>query len=209
MKDRTSRRTRWLLAPAVAALLILDGCAVRTPSITPTAAPAVVPTEARIPTPTTMIGSVRSVASVTASPSTSQMTSSPPAAAPSVGTNAEYTVAVRLDPKLGRILVDGKGRTLYRHSKDGPNASACAGRCAQNWPPLIVTAPPKLDDNVPGKLTVITRGDGSKQVTYNGIPLYYFVRDSKPGDTTGQGVGGTWFVVTPGSVAEDDDDSSR
>ena len=108
---------------------------------------------------------------------------------------------VRDDPKLGKILVGGTGMTLYRYTKDGVNASACAGQCANNWPPLAASDNPTLADGVPGKLGTITRGDGIKQVTYNGMPLYYYAKDSEPGDTTGQGVGSVWYVVTPGSGA--------
>lgn len=207
MKDGFRQHVGLLVVLAVATLLTLDGClpdmfsptSSRTQGIAATATPEL-PSDVSVPT----------VSGVTPTVLTRQAPSTIASAAESSpASSRNVTVAERLDPKLGEILVDGMGRTLYRHSEDGPNASACAGRCAERWPPLIVNGTPALDNGVPGKLSVITRGDGSKQVTYNGIPLYYFARDHRTGDTTGQGIGGTWFVVAPGSTAETDDASSR
>ena len=107
-------------------------------------------------------------------------------------------IAVRDHPQLGRMLTDGAGRTLYQFSQDTRDMSNCTGTCAQNWPPLpaptgALTAPP----GITGTLGVITRPDGARQVTYNGIPLYYFMRDTQPGDTNGAQVN-NWSVVNPG-----------
>ena len=109
------------------------------------------------------------------------------------------SVTVAKDPKLGSYLVAANGRTLYRFTNDKPNVSNCAGSCVGNWPAYTVSGTPTLPSGVAGKLDVITRADGIHQVTYNGTPLYYFAKDTKPGDTLGQGVGGKWFVVAPGS----------
>ena len=111
----------------------------------------------------------------------------------------DATVQVSKDAKLGDILTDSKGMTLYQFAKDQANVSNCSGGCATAWPPLVVAAgqAPTAGDGVTGKLGVITRQDGSLQVTYNGLPLYFFASDSKAGDTTGQGVGGVWSVVHP------------
>ena len=108
---------------------------------------------------------------------------------------------MRDDPKLGKIFTDYDGKTLYRYTKDTQNSSVCSGGCATAWPPLAASESLKLPEGVPGTLATITRSDGTKQVTYNGIPLYHYAKDAKPGDTTGQGVGGVWYVVTPGSGA--------
>jgi predicted lipoprotein with Yx(FWY)xxD motif/uncharacterized cupredoxin-like copper-binding protein len=109
------------------------------------------------------------------------------------------TVFVRQDPALGPILTDPKGMTLYLFTKDTkPGESTCYDKCAQSWPPFTASEPLGLPGRVEGKLTTITRTDGTKQVAYNGIPLYYFAKDTKPGDTNGQGIGGVWFVVHPG-----------
>jgi predicted lipoprotein with Yx(FWY)xxD motif len=93
--------------------------------------------------------------------------------------------------------------TLYRFEKDGAGVSNCNGGCAAAWPPLVVAAgqAPTAGDGVTGKLDVITRQDGSLQVTYNGLPLYFFASDSNPGDTNGQEVGDVWYVVHPTDAA--------
>lgn len=100
--------------------------------------------------------------------------------------------------KLGKFLADENGRTLYSYSKDELGASNCYGGCAKAWPPLTSTAKPALPQALTGTLDLLARKDGPSQVTYNKIPLYHFVKDTKPGDTFGQGIGGIWFVVTPG-----------
>jgi len=132
--------------------------------------------------------------------------SAPPAsagltAAPASAQAGAATVAVNAaqDPTLGPILVDGKGMTLYLYKPDSPNQSACAGGCAKAWPPLVVSSGEAVPagSGVTGKLTTFARADGSMQVAYDGTPLYYYAADSKAGDTTGQGVGGVWFVLKP------------
>jgi len=98
---------------------------------------------------------------------------------------------------LGAMLVDAGGKTLYVFLKDtqNANASACSGKCADNWPALTdATAGEGVDASLLGSFQ---RGDGSSQVTYNGWPLYYFAQDLNPGDINGQGVTGNWYVVSP------------
>jgi predicted lipoprotein with Yx(FWY)xxD motif len=95
---------------------------------------------------------------------------------------------------LGPVLADSKGMTLYTFDKDAtPGKSACNGQCAQNWPPLAAKAAAKPM----GDWTVVTRDDGSKQWAYKGKPLYTWVKDSKPGDTSGEGVNNVWHVAKP------------
>ncbi len=93
------------------------------------------------------------------------------------------------------VLIGPNGNTLYVFSKDvvGSGASACYDQCAKNWPPLAVapTAKPA------GDYTILIRTDGARQWAYKGAPLYYFVKDSKPGDKTGDGVGGIWKAARP------------
>jgi len=102
---------------------------------------------------------------------------------------------------LGAFLTDASGRTVYLYTKDTqPNQSVCTGQCATNWPPVTATDVTALPDGVPGALTTFDRADGTKQVAYNGIPLYYFAKDAKAGDVNGQGIGGIWFVVPPGAT---------
>jgi predicted lipoprotein with Yx(FWY)xxD motif len=103
--------------------------------------------------------------------------------------------------KLGRILVDSRGITLYDFVKDKGKTSVCYGACAALWPPLITHGKPIAGRGVRQSLLGTTkRKDGKLEVTYGGHPLYYFVTDRKPGQTTGQGVnqfGGPWWVLSP------------
>jgi predicted lipoprotein with Yx(FWY)xxD motif len=110
------------------------------------------------------------------------------------------TVETTDDPELGTYLVDSEGMTLYLFTKDVPGSgkSVCNDQCAENWPPFAADDPLSLPEGVPGELTQIIRDDGSQQVAYNGQPLYYYVQDKEPGDTTGQDVGEVWYVVSPG-----------
>ena len=92
--------------------------------------------------------------------------------------------------KFGRILVDSRGRTLYLFENDKRGHSACAGACATYWPPLLTKGKPTAARAAKQVLFGTTRrADGTTQVTYAGHPLYRFVQDTKPGQTTGQGPG--------------------
>jgi len=109
------------------------------------------------------------------------------------------TIATAEDPDLGTIFTDNEGMTLYIFLKDVPNSgeSTCYDQCAENWPIFTAEEPLTLPDGVPGELGTIERTDGTMQVTYNGWPLYYWVKDQAPGDVTGQGVGDVWYVAVP------------
>lgn len=99
-------------------------------------------------------------------------------------------------------LVDGGGRSLYVYLRDGADGSACTGVCAQNWPPVLaderVSAGPGIDPKLIGYLV---RDDGSRQVTYNGWPLYYYARDREPGHTFGHGLGQVFYLVSAAGEA--------
>jgi len=112
----------------------------------------------------------------------------------------DATIAVRDDPALGPILTDPEGMTLYLFTKDEEGTSTCYDQCAENWPPFTAEEPLTLPEGVEGELTLIDRDDGTQMVAYNGIPLYSFINDKEPGDTTGQGVGDVWYVVAPGQL---------
>jgi predicted lipoprotein with Yx(FWY)xxD motif len=103
--------------------------------------------------------------------------------------------------RLGKILVDSQGRTLYLFQKDSGKKSACTGPCAGAWPPLRANGKPTVGSGAKASLIgTIARSDGGPQVTYNGHPLYRFVKDTKAGDTNGEGktaFGGRWFAVSP------------
>ncbi len=114
------------------------------------------------------------------------------------------TVFVRQDPALGTILTDPNGMTLYLFTKDTEaNVSVCEGDCIANWPAFDSDEPLTLPPTIEGELTRFERADGTTQVAYNGIPLYYWVNDEGPGDTTGQGVGDVWYIVAPGQAMGD------
>ena len=102
---------------------------------------------------------------------------------------------------FGRILVSAQGRTLYMFAADKRNKSACYGSCATYWPPLLTTTARVTGAGVKASLLGTTkRTDGKLQITYNGRPLYRFLKDSKPGQTSGQGLnvsGGLWWVMSP------------
>ena len=92
------------------------------------------------------------------------------------------------------ILVGSNNMTLYTFGKDaaGSGKSACNGPCAANWPPLLVDGNPAVSSDY----SVITRDDGKKQLAYKGMPLYFWAKDTKPGDKTGDGfLNGAWKIV--------------
>ncbi|MFG2756032.1 SCO0930 family lipoprotein [Streptomyces wuyuanensis] len=108
-------------------------------------------------------------------------------------------LSVRKDPKLGEIVVDKNGMTVYRFMKDSawPMKTACTGACLEKWP---VVAPVDKNDTegiLKKGFVTFDRPDGIKQQTIDCWPIYTFAGDKKPGDTNGQGVGGTWYVVSP------------
>jgi predicted lipoprotein with Yx(FWY)xxD motif len=114
--------------------------------------------------------------------------------------NTSTTVSIATS-KLGRILVDNRGRTLYLFEKDRRRRSACAGACAIDWPPLLTKVKPTAGQAAKQSLLGTTRrADGTTQVTYAGHPLYRYVQDMKPGQTTGQDLqdfGAGWYVLAP------------
>jgi len=123
----------------------------------------------------------------------------PSYSAPS-GQSTGAVVAVASSP-LGQILVDGSGRTLYLFEADTSTSSTCYGPCAQAWPPLLTTGTPTAGTGANGAdISTTTRKDGTAEVTFHGHPLYYYVGDGKPGETTGQALnqfGAKWYVLAP------------
>ena len=130
------------------------------------------------------------------------------ASSPSAGSTANVVVPAGSGIKTvsisqGKVLTNAKGRTLYWYAIDTANKSNCNGKCATFWPP--VPASTKVSGvSLPGKFGSITRSDGSKQLTYDGHPLYTFVEDTAPGTDKGNGIttsGGNtadlWWAVTP------------
>src|SRR5207302_550398 len=107
------------------------------------------------------------------------------------------TIATSAAPSLGTFLTDQTGRTLYIYARDEVGISHCYDSCAAAWPPLMSQSDLLLPAAIAAGLGTTSRTDGSMQVTYNGMPLYYWAKDQTPGETTGQNVGEVWFVVNP------------
>lgn len=126
--------------------------------------------------------------------STVPVTGSPAAAGEAV------TVQTR-DGALGTYLTDASGQTLYMFASDTATASTCSGACATAWPPLTSKGKPVAGSGARAdQLSTFTRSDGTTQVAYAGHPLYYFKRDTTPGQITGQGsngFGAKWWVLAP------------
>ena len=117
-----------------------------------------------------------------------------------------WEVTTTVLPGAGRVLADGQGFTLYAYMPDRQGQSRCSGVCAQNWPPLTLPAgaagPAGRDGARASLLGTVRRPGGARQVTYNGWPLYLWVRDQEPGQATGQAENmGLWYVLSAtGSV---------
>jgi predicted lipoprotein with Yx(FWY)xxD motif len=126
----------------------------------------------------------------------------PPATSPGSALVAA-TVTMATSP-LGQILVDGGGRTLYLFEHDTGHGSTCYGACAASWPPLLNKGPEAGTGISAVQLGTAARGDGTTQVTFEGHPLYYYVGDNKPGDTSGQNLdqfGAKWYVLSSNGEA--------
>lgn len=112
-------------------------------------------------------------------------------------------IGLRTQEPFGQYLVDEQGRSLYMFTADTQNRSSdCYDQCAEAWPPVLTRDEPRGRgrDIQQDKLGTIQRRDGTRQVTYNGWPLYTFARDHRPGDVTGQdmhGFGGEWYLMNP------------
>ncbi len=158
---------------------------------------------ARMPVPVKLgiplASALLAAACSSAAASPSAPASSAAAAGSSASASTTGTVITTHAGSAGAFLTDGSGRTVYLWAKDGMNMSACSGACAAAWPPvpatsrLTATGGAKASD-----LGTITRSDGTKQVTYDGHPLYYFVGDSAAGQTNGQAsdnFGAKWWLV--------------
>jgi len=108
-----------------------------------------------------------------------------------------YTIQLQAKEVTGGYLVDSKGMSLYYFKKDMPSISACINECLKKWPvfyteKIAVQKPLKKKD-----FGVITRDDGKMQTTYKGWRLYYFFKDTKPGDMNGEGINKVWYVIYP------------
>jgi predicted lipoprotein with Yx(FWY)xxD motif len=141
-------------------------------------------------------------AACSSSSSSGSAAGSTPAANSSSGSaSTTGTVIKTTAGSTGAFLTDKSGRAVYLWVKDGKNMSACSGACAGAWPPVTATGAVTASGSVQASgLSTITRSDGTKQVTYDGHPLYYFAGDSGSGQTNGQGndgFGAKWWLVSP------------
>jgi predicted lipoprotein with Yx(FWY)xxD motif len=147
------------------------------------------------------VGCAGTATSPTSTTATAPATDSP-AAAPASSTPAtapaRATVAAGTG-KLGKFLTDGQGLTLYLFAADTTPTSTCSGACVDMWAPFTTTGAPLAGPGVIASLLATSpRPDGTTQVTYHGHPLYYYIGDTSPGNTTGQAVssyGAPWYVV--------------
>jgi len=115
------------------------------------------------------------------------------------------TISVATNAKLGQILVDASGKTIYLFVADTGTSSTCYTSCAAIWPPVLTTGAPQAGAGAQASLLGTTaRTDGTTEVTYAGHPLYYFIQDKAAGDAKGQGIngfGGLWWVMGPSGAA--------
>jgi predicted lipoprotein with Yx(FWY)xxD motif len=142
------------------------------------------------------------------STSTSSKSSSASSTTSSTASNSSnYTINVANNATLGGYLVNSTGFTLYYYAPDqvgnatSPPVSQCTGSCSSVWPAFYaskITVPSGLNAS---DFTTFKRSDGSNQTAYNGHPLYLYTKDTSPGQTNGQGVGGSWYVVPTSSTA--------
>ncbi len=109
--------------------------------------------------------------------------------------------AKEVDGNEEKYLVNSKGRSIYFFTVDDPNQSNCEGGCLDNWPPVgfeIDKAPSAIDAS---KFGTIVGNSGQNQATFDARPLYYFAQDVNRGELTGQGVGGSWFILNEDLIA--------
>lgn len=106
-------------------------------------------------------------------------------------------VAAAKKARVGSVIVDAQGRTLYRFTAEAQGVPVCTGACVGTWPPALAASASGL----PAHVTTVKRPDGGKlQLTYDGHPLYRYAGDQTTADANGEGVGGQWFVVKAGAA---------
>jgi predicted lipoprotein with Yx(FWY)xxD motif len=143
-------------------------------------------------TPTRFLGGLVLVAAIVAACSASGGSPSSIPAGGSGGPADGATVGAISSSSFGMVLAGPTGMTLYTYAGDSAGKSACTGSCATAWPPLTLPAgqQPAAGTGVTGTLSTLSRADGTTQVAYDGLPLYYWQGDAKAGDVTGNGVDG-------------------
>jgi predicted lipoprotein with Yx(FWY)xxD motif len=181
------------LGTGIAALflggLLLSGCAGSPGAGTDNTTPPVSAGSATVSAPGN--ASTSPTGSAAASP-----TVSPGADGTEDSEEAEMMVA---ESSVGPIVVDADGMSLYYFTKDVKDSgtSACTGDCLKAWPPLTTESEEPAVEGITGTVGTIATPDGDQQVTINGMPVYYYAKDTAAGDITGQGVGGVWYLIDP------------
>jgi predicted lipoprotein with Yx(FWY)xxD motif len=149
-----------------------------------------------------LLAACSSAASSSSAPAASSATGTPAAAAS--GSTTALVITTKTS-SAGDFLTNGSGRAIYMWTKDSMNSSACSGGCASAWPPVTTTGALTASGSASmADLSTFTRSDGTKQVAYDGHPLYYFVGDTAPGQISGQGsdgFGAKWWLVDPAGTA--------
>jgi predicted lipoprotein with Yx(FWY)xxD motif len=155
---------------------------------------------ARVPVPVKLAAPM-AVALLAAAACSSGSSSGTSSSAAGSGSSASSTVITTKTSSGGSFLTNSAGRAVYLFMADTTGKSTCDGACAAAWPPVVATGQPTASGSAQASdLGTITRSDGTKQVTYNGHPLYYFEGDTGPGTDKGQGLNGfgaLWYLVTP------------
>jgi predicted lipoprotein with Yx(FWY)xxD motif len=179
MPRRTSLRTLGYGLPLAAVAMLAAAC-----SSTSTSSAA---------------GSTSPKATTSASAAPSSASAAPSSTASGTTVSGTTLALKTLTGKPGIWLTNSAGRALYTYSADKGTTSECYGECATLWPPLLTTGPVTVSGKftMPKDLGVTTRTNGTKQVTYGGHPLYYYSGDKASGQTKGEGVEGTWFLIGP------------
>jgi predicted lipoprotein with Yx(FWY)xxD motif len=113
---------------------------------------------------------------------------------------ASNATLMKVKTRIGPVLANSKGFTLYWYAKDTSMTSACTGGCATAWPPLIGTPKAAMGVRLTGKLAAITRAGGLTQATYKGHPLYTYAGDTAPGQVKGNGLGGVWHALRVNAI---------
>jgi len=159
---------------------------------------------AKVPMPA-RLGALLATALLAAACGSSGTSSGTPAAGSTSTGTATATVITTKSGSAGTYLTDGSGRAVYLWVKDPQDKSECSGACASAWPPVPASGTVTASGGAQAAdLGSITRSDGSKQVTYDGHPLYYFAGDSGSGTTSGQGsdsFGAKWWLVSPSGAS--------
>jgi predicted lipoprotein with Yx(FWY)xxD motif len=204
---------RILIPGAVLTLILaLSACAPAAPASTPTTIPSTIPTITNQPTESVPVtgNTETSAAPATSAPADTTGTSTADAglatstsetpAATGSTTDSSVRIGTSTSTSASEpFLVDQQGRALYLYTADTQNesTSACTAECLTQWQPVAVTGTPQAGNGVDASLLgTITRDDGTMQATYNGWPLYTYTGDTAPGTTSGQGMGGAWFLVS-------------